>query len=833
MNNCDCCEGLSGEIPEQLFNRPGLNAVAYRIGTHSRFKESLLARLTTIGLPALRDLKTRDSDDFSIALLDAWATVADVLTFYQERIANENYLRTATERLSLRELARLIGYKLRPGVAASTYLAFTLETAPGAPASTTIDVGTRVQSIPGPGEQPQTFETIEKITARASWNALTPQQSKFVYPKFGDTAVYVEGLNTNLKAGDALLFIGGEREKNPANEQWDFRRITRVDGDAANNRTRIAWREPLGSTKPFVKPAAQPKIYALRQHANVFGYNAPDWRLLANSTKANYLGKNESDLTTADKAEWKDFVIYIPAQRALPTGQHDTIDLDQVYSSIVAGSWLVLALPSYTEVYRVSSAVEAARAEYGISSKVTRVELSGENLEIFNDVRNATVFAQSEELVQVAKPITDDLFGAVFTLDQRVDDLNAGQSLLVSGTDVASGERVAEGVTVERAERDDDVTRVILTTALQHRYLRSSVTISANVALATHGETTREILGSGDASKPYQQFTLKQSPLTYISEANENGAASTLQVRANDVLWHEVETLFEKNPRDRVFVTRLSNDGKSTIQFGDGKTGARPPTGTGNLRATYRKGIGKAGNVNAGQLSLLLTRPLGVKEVTNPLGANGGDDAETVTNARANAPLTVLTLGRIVSLRDYQDFARSFAGVAKALATWTWDGQTRGVFVTIAGPDGAAIAHDSTTYKNLLAAMKNAGDPYVPLRVQTFRPAFFTLDANIKIDSDFQSEVVLKQVEQELRQQFSFDARSFGQPVALSQIVSVMHSVQGVVAVDVNTLHRVGEPNKLNARLAAAYPRVGSEGNVDAAELLMLDALPLALGVMS
>lgn len=833
MNNCNCCDGLSAEIHAQLFNRPGLNALAYRIGAQSRFKESLLARLTTIALPALRDLKTREDDDFAIALFDAWATVADVLTFYQERIANENYLRTATERLSLRELARLIGYKFRPGVAASTYLAFTLETAPGAPTSTTIDVGTRVQSIPGPNEQPQIFETIEKITARTAWNALAPQQTKFAYPKFGDTAVYVKGLETNLKVGDALLFVGSEREKNPANEQWDFRRITHVEGDAANNRTRVAWREPLGSTKPFGKPAAQSKIYVLRQRANIFGYNAPDWRLLANSVKASYLGKNESDLTTADKAEWKDFVIYSPAQRALPTGQHDTLDLDQVYSSVVAGSWLVLALPNYTEVYRVTGAVEAARAEYGISAKVTRVELSGESLEIFNDVRNATVFAASEELVQVATPVTEEVFGTAFTLDQRAGDLTAGQVLLVSGTDAKSGTRVAESVTVERTEPDGNVTRLILATALQYSYLRPTVTISANVARATQGETTREILGSGDAGKPYRQFTLKQPPLTYVSTSNENGTASTLDVIVNDLRWHETETLYSAQPRDRVFVTRVSEDGKTTVQFGDGKTGARPPTGTGNIRATYRKGIGKAGNVNAEQLSLLLTRPLGVKQVTNPLPARGGDDAETLANARANAPLTVLTLGRIVSLRDYEDFARSFAGIAKALATWTWDGQTRGVFVTIAGPDAATISIDSAAYKNLLAAMRNAGDPHVPLRVQTFRPAPFTLDANMKIDPDYQSDIVLKQVERKLRAEFSFDARSFGQPVALSQIVSVMHSVPGVIAVDLNALYRLGEPKRLHARLAAAYPRVGSEGTVDAAELLMLDPGPLQLSTMT
>ena len=50
------------------------------------------------------------------------------------------------------ELARAIGYELSPGVAAGTDLAFTLETAPGAPESVTVvGTGIKVQSVPGPG----------------------------------------------------------------------------------------------------------------------------------------------------------------------------------------------------------------------------------------------------------------------------------------------------------------------------------------------------------------------------------------------------------------------------------------------------------------------------------------------------------------------------------------------------------------------------------------------------------------------------------------------------------------------------------------------------------
>ena len=80
----------------------------------------------------LADLATRASDDPSIALLDAAAVVADVLTFYQERIANDGFLRTAIERRSVLEMARAIGYELNPGVAATAYLTFTVEDAEGA-----------------------------------------------------------------------------------------------------------------------------------------------------------------------------------------------------------------------------------------------------------------------------------------------------------------------------------------------------------------------------------------------------------------------------------------------------------------------------------------------------------------------------------------------------------------------------------------------------------------------------------------------------------------------------------------------------------------------------
>src|SRR5205823_2679706 len=116
--------------------------------------------------------------------------------------------------------------------------------------------------------------------------------------------------------------------------------------------------------------------------------------------------------------------------------------------------------------------------------------------------------------------------------------------------------------------------------------------------------------------------------------------------------------------------TRTDDEGKTTVIFGDGKTGARLPTGVENVKTKYRKGIGLPGLVKEHKLSQLMTRPLGVKGVTNPLAATGAQDREQLADARRNAPLTVLTLGRVLSLQDYEDFARAFSGIVKALATW-------------------------------------------------------------------------------------------------------------------------------------------------------------------
>ena len=248
-------------------------------------------------------------------------------------------------------------------------------------------------------------------------------------------------------------------------------------------------------------------------------------------------------------------------------------------------------------------------------------------------------------------------------------------------------------------------------------------------------KASRKSWAVATAGQAFQRFTLRQPPLTYVSAATPSGGESTLEVRVNDLLWHEVPTFYGRGSEERIYVTSLDDEGKTTVMFGDGRTGARLPTGEENVTAKYRKGLGLPGLVKAHQLTQLMTRPLGVKGVTNPLAPSGAADRESLDESRRNAPLTVLTLGRIVSLQDYEDFARAFSGIDKALATWVWSGEKRSVFVTVAGPEGAEVRSDSALYKNLLTAMRQASDPNVPLLVASYVPRLFRLSAALQVRS--------------------------------------------------------------------------------------------------
>lgn len=823
LNTCACCETGVDEPSHE--NRPGLSSLNYRIGTHGIFLRRMLARLAQQEIPdgdnagqrPLAALTTRSTADPAIALLDAWATTADVLTFYQERIANEGYLRTATERRSVLELARAIGYELNPGVAASTYLAFTVDDSDSTPDTAVIAAGTQVQSIPAKeGELPQTFETAAELGARVEWNALKPRTTVPDEISSGTTEVYLEGIATRLQPGDAVLLVGDERERWPGSERWDFRILQTVEVFPEAGYTRVTWRPGLGHEKPTVEPADNPKVFAFRQRAALFGQNAPDWRTMPDNIKFFYDPDWDPDNPDRRKTQWPDFEIQ--------TIEESLLDLDSIYPKILAGGWVVLTRPGYTELYKVIEATTDSRTDYTLTAQVTRLELdTREHLSWFS-LRDTVVFAQSEELDRAEKPLTTLVEGNTIELGSHVDGLQPGQPIIVTGKLNEQDEAdTSEVAFVDYTSDNGPYTTIALEDELQNSYVRSTVTIYANVVPATHGETVAgEVLGSGDGAQAHQRFRLKQSPLTYVSAETVAGSESTIEVRVNGVLWERVSSLYGLPPAAEKYIVRINDDAEATVIFGDGKSGARLPTGQENVQATYRFGIGSVGEVGADALSLLKKRPFGVRSVTNPLPASGAADPEKLENARTNAPLTVLTLDRIVSLQDFEDFARAFAGIGKAQVINLWIGETTLVHITVADDDGDPVPAD--VRQKLGRAIDNARDPTADVQIDNYELLTFNVEASVQFDSRYLAEDVQATIEQALVKAFSFERRAFGQPVTAAELLSVIHQVAGVIAVDLDALY--SEEASTAAEPVAVLPALTARpenGQTLPAQLLLIN----------
>jgi Baseplate J-like protein len=1019
---CGCCEGVEKLTPALTANRPSLKALAYRAGTYATFLEAMQARLSSSEFPELRDLTTRDKSDPALALLDGWATVADVLAFYQERLANEGYLRTATERRSILELARLVGYTLRPGVASTVYLAYTLEK----DSKATIPAGTRSQSVPGPRELPQSFETSDDLEARAEWNKLQPRLTQpqtrgsiFRAVSGEQNGLYLKGTATNLKPNDALLidFEGGVPEPY---------RVQQVIADTAADRTRVILRdwvpaqgamivgeilkrfrdlrkfrvspraemtkrvlshldelEKLAATATaaeitaFIEEKTLPMLTEEHAVAKDSGFNKLEpWlsqmiaefsgaqgRLLASAgvseekliaaatvprekpaSFVTLLGKRASipppnalrlqtELKKAftpraelfpqlltklrpelegvlfpalqnvnvstDAAIKNVYALRVAAslfahnlqpqpdsgeeptlfdtwgpELAKSTGGLPTIALDSTYDQIKPESFIIIDRPPLLDVsggkvtiHVVDSTQATTMAAFGVSLKVTQLSVTAPWLaDLTSDkqefaihftplLRGTNVYAQSEELPIADEPIDEPICNGVsepIELNGLYDGLKPGRWLIITGerTDVKDPDgNVVSGVngtelvmlnvvshgvkqisspnqSAEKTALPGDRMHTFLTLSdpLAYCYKRDTLTIYGNVVKATHGETRREVLGNGDASQPMQTFALRQSPLTYLSAPTPEGAESTLVVSVNDVKWHEADSLAGLQPDDRVFITQTDHDAKTKIIFGNGRKGARPPTGLENIRAVYRTGIGKPGNVKAGQVSQLTTRPLGVKEVINPRPASGGADRESCDQARQNAPLAILALDRLVSVRDYADFSRTFAGIGKASAAALSDGRRRLVHVTIAGADDIPIDPTSDLYRNLLVALRNFGDPHQPVELEMRELLSLVISANVRVLPDYEWESVAPQIREALLDAFGFSRREFGQDVTPSEVISAIQRVRGVEYVDLDLLTSIDA-----ATLQKLIDLIASKPSAENTDSKLLAALGLDL----
>ncbi len=569
------------------------------------------------------------------------------------------------------------------------------------------------------------------------------------------------------------------------------------------------------------------RVFAMRSKVSLFGNSAPKEPRYQPSIVIGVAAAADASPAPGDilpQSQWPEWAVATDES-------NNQLFLERNIDQILPGSFVAIqkvgALP---QVFGNISVAQISRNAYGVSSKTSRITLAGNdtwwntNSEDFSVIRTTSVFAQSERLTLAETPIDDDVAGSEIELAQLYDGLDSGRWVIVSGqrtdasgaTGISGNELVmisavkqGFGTVYETGDPAHPLdppatvvppgekvhTTLVLADDLAYTYDRKSLKIYANVIKATHGKSQAEAIGSGDGSKSLQTFPLHQSPLTYLPAVTPQGASSTLQVRVNDILWNEVDNLTLMGPGDHSYITRGDDNETTSVIFGNGTRGARVPTGPENVKASYRSGIGSAGNVAAQQISQLATRPLGVKDVINPLRASGGADRDTVDQARDNAPLAVMSLDRIVSVQDYADFARSFAGIGKASSARFQGRAASMVHVTIAGVDDISIDPTSDLSAALLESMRQYGDPFEQIQLDARSLVALILSARVRVLAAYAWEDVVARIRTTLLDTFGFRKRALGQSVFLSEVISAIQQVTGVEYVDVDGFGGVSDTN--------------------------------------
>lgn len=147
--------------------------------------------------------------DLGMVLVELFSATADSLSYMQDRVANEAFLNTATQRRSVAGHLALIGYQMDNGASALTWLQFQVN-APNA-----LPTGFKVTNNPSASDDPVVvFETLADAQLDPSGNQMSIYDwgnANCCLSK-GSFSTALAGSFENLKAGDYLIFDGGRNQ---------------------------------------------------------------------------------------------------------------------------------------------------------------------------------------------------------------------------------------------------------------------------------------------------------------------------------------------------------------------------------------------------------------------------------------------------------------------------------------------------------------------------------------------------------------------------------------------------------------------------------------------
>ncbi len=733
----------------------GLSTLAER--QQAGFPEYRAAMLSAIPTHlALDGWRARGEGDLGVMLLEAWSVVLDTTGFYDARIAERSYLQSAPDDATARRLVDLIGHRPRPAMAARVKLAVEADGAD----PVTLPRGTAFRSGPFDDQPPQIFELAAETVIwpeRNRWQLAPVREPGFdgtlrFLPRRAPSAGAVVAAWTASKAAAARI---ASVEPEPAPDGETYQRAT-LDGESSPGLAGLIG-DPLSSLQVAIL------------------------RLPLAETTLTPPSTPELTATTGNAVVTLDSLY--PQVRA---GQRAAAEIGDALHpvTIVKVARVLRAIDSASGAQQALTAVEFSpalswTAEQGFRLHVNPFLLGAPTRIAKTEIDLADLQA-SGRLVAPVNLGAAPAGGGVIAVGAR----NKGAEL--TGSVIDDGDGQAHFQPDGSVQAFDS--------------LATPVSLRGNVVEAVRGETViDEGLGSGDAGKAFNSFTLKKKPLAWVEDASQSdGRRPELTVKVDGLAWQRVDSFYGRAPEERIYTLGLEPDGGTRITFGDGRRGARPPSGVNNIRADYRFGAGAA-KPPPGSIKQIAGRVKGLAAVSGPLPARGGADAEGAEELRETAPGSALTLGRAVSLADFEALARTYAGIINVASAWAWDERRQRAAVKL-----WIIADGGDPSVELAAWLSARAAPDLEIAVEEAAAAPFTsLSITLAFTEGHDPDVVRAAAEAAL-----FDAKTgllaaarqrIGGALFRSALVHRLHQVPGVAAVNAVLLDGLAMPYAVGA----------------------------------
>lgn len=733
---------------------PGLTDLPRQLAGFPELREQLLSLIPQ--QPALAGWRARGDDDLGVMLLEMWAYVCDVVSFYDKLIADESYVRTAKLRSSVRKLVSLLGYIPVPAVGATVDLALLAD----GKTALSIARGTALRSTAFGSEPPQVFEVDNDATiypAANKWKVKPPPG-----PSISGTisALQIEPSKSAVKDNDQILIdCGGSnvflRKATLTSRIVDASGKTWIKVDFESSFT-LATPVPVSSIKIYKATRSAP----LRTDVDFTEYRNFDDTTFGHThfiLDSVYKDIKHNDRIIAQKdSEFR--------------WQAVNIREDNLYTVVAASTFTVGSTTVNVPATKSRFSLLHMTGSINTGYSTTWTLSDAANMIVhFNLVQagivgtsDSTTLADTEvpiQLIDVKQPSSGPPPASKFML---VDDETRGEEFGGS-LDWTSG--------LLTPDPDTDWTPPLVL----------PVKAYGNIVSASRGETVpSETLGTGNGSVANQAFDLAKKPLTYLSApSTDTGVASTLTLWVGGVQWTEVATFFGQEPDAKVYIVRQNDDGTSTVTFGDGVNGARLATGA-VITATYRFGAGAA-TPPAGSITQLARPVKGLKRVVNPIAAAGGADADDAEKIRSLAPRSALLLGRAISILDMEAAAAAVSGVISAAAEWRWDGVRQRPVVQVWYIGGSGLE------ETVSARLRALSDSTTPIDVDPATASSPILSIDVETDPAYIAEDVVTAVQTALLDAdtglLANERIGIGKPLFRSRVFEAVLAIPGAVGV--------------------------------------------------